>query len=353
MIINCTKKLQEELDIKPKLAEVENPLFSWHANIIRINRRKTVILTNDATRYTVALYGLKAKDFKNIQSLIIDAIQKNFESDCVNQEIISKYIEDIREITFSKTQDRKQVARMNSAGKDIDHYSRHYDSDVSPIKLSKLANNCPINNNGYTYPKELLYKELENLYNMHPIRCKAVKIKSKLDFEKIDISRELIVPLNYTFRELHKVMQKVFQWRNYHLHEFIIIDKNKEIARIIGHEEEFEFERSVKTLNDDKVHLDEYLPKYKNIVYTYDFGDDWKHIICVEDILFDYDKYHAICVDGNGDSPPEDIGGEYGYYEYLEILQDETREEYEVIKNISQSYYNEKFDIDLVNRWLR
>ncbi|MGL6106115.1 plasmid pRiA4b ORF-3 family protein [Romboutsia sp.] len=353
MIINCTKKLQEELNIKPDLEKVLNSLFSWHGNIIRINRRKTLILTNDATRYTVVLYGLKAKDFKNIQNLIVEAIRKNFEIDCVNQEIILKYIEDIGEITFSTTQDRKQVARMNSAGKDVNHYSRMNSDDISPYQLSKISNNAPLNINGYAYPKELLYEELEKLYNMPPIRCKAVKIKARLDFEKMDISRELIVPLNYTFRDLHKVMQRAFQWHNGHLYEFTIIDKAKEMARIIGYEDEFADEYNIKTLNDAKVSLSEYLPKYKNIVYRYDFGDDWIHVISVEDILFDYDKYHAVCVDGNGDSPPEDIGGEWGYYEYLEILKDETHEDYEQIKNLSQSYHSGRFDIKSVNIMLK
>ncbi|MGL5753174.1 MAG: plasmid pRiA4b ORF-3 family protein, partial [Paraclostridium sp.] len=300
-------------------------------------------------RYTVVLYGLKAKDFKNIQSLIVEGIKNNFENDCVNQEIISKYIEDIGEITFSRTQDRKQVARMNSAGKDVEHYSRHYDSDISPYKLSKIANNSPINIDGYSFPKELLYKELKNLYNMSPIKCKAVKVKSRLDFEEIDISRELIIPLNYTFRDLHKVMQSAFQWQNYHLHEFIVLDKDEEVVRIVGHEDEFAFEYDVETIKDENVYLYEYLPKYKNIVYRYDFGDNWTHIICVEDILFDYDKYYAVCIDGNGDSPPEDIGGEWGYYEYLEILKDKTHEEYEYMNSISQSYYSGRFNIELVN----
>ncbi len=74
MIINCTKKLQDELGIKPSLVEIENPLFSWHANIVRVNRRKTVVLVNDASRYNIILYGLKAKDFKNIENITLCGI---------------------------------------------------------------------------------------------------------------------------------------------------------------------------------------------------------------------------------------------------------------------------------------
>lgn len=104
---------------------------------------------------------------------------------------------------------------------------------------------------------------------------------------------------------------------------------------------------------DDEVLLSDYLPKYKEIKYIYDYGEHWTHVIEVEDILFDYDKNHTCCLIGNGDSPPEDIGGEWGYYEYLEILKDENHEDYKSMKNLSQSIHNGKLDIELVNKRLK
>ena len=58
MIINCTKKLCDELKINPQKVEIVDPLFSWHANIIRVNRKKTVVLVNDSNRYTIVLYRI-------------------------------------------------------------------------------------------------------------------------------------------------------------------------------------------------------------------------------------------------------------------------------------------------------
>ena len=44
MIIGCTKKLLDFLGIKPlKTAEEVDPLFSWTANLVTINRRKTLV----------------------------------------------------------------------------------------------------------------------------------------------------------------------------------------------------------------------------------------------------------------------------------------------------------------------
>ncbi|MCD8509707.1 MAG: hypothetical protein LRY73_07405 [Bacillus sp. (in: Bacteria)] len=65
MLIQCTKKMLDELKRKPEeQVEEEAPLTSWHANIITLQRRKTLVLVNDQNRYTVVLHGLKAKDIK-------------------------------------------------------------------------------------------------------------------------------------------------------------------------------------------------------------------------------------------------------------------------------------------------
>jgi len=71
MLICCTKKLLIELKVEPELVEEENSLFSWHTNIIVVNRKKVVVLVNDHNRYAVVLYGLKAKDFKRFNEIAL------------------------------------------------------------------------------------------------------------------------------------------------------------------------------------------------------------------------------------------------------------------------------------------
>ena len=67
--------------------------------------------------------------------------------------------------------------------------------------------------------------------------------------------------------------------------------------------------------------------------YTYDFGDWWEHDIAVEDILVaDADKRYPLCVDGAGACPPEDVGGAYGYREFLAALADPGHPEHEAMR---------------------
>ena len=59
MLIQATAKLRDELNLKELESKERPALFSWHANFFRINRRKTVVLVNNACDYSVILYGMK------------------------------------------------------------------------------------------------------------------------------------------------------------------------------------------------------------------------------------------------------------------------------------------------------
>ena len=119
MLIQCTKKLLDELDIKPEWQGDEESLFSWHANLITVNRRKTVVIVNDKNRYVIVLHGLKAKDFKKLDTSIEQAIRETFQQECIKDEIIEQFIQRAKEINFTKTKDRTSVARMNKACEEI------------------------------------------------------------------------------------------------------------------------------------------------------------------------------------------------------------------------------------------
>lgn len=80
---------------------MSNPLFSWHANIITINRRNTIVLVNDSNRYGVVIYNVKATHLKSLDSLIKDAIYQALLSEGVSNEVANKYIDDCGELTFS------------------------------------------------------------------------------------------------------------------------------------------------------------------------------------------------------------------------------------------------------------
>ncbi|MHB1326243.1 MAG: IS1096 element passenger TnpR family protein [Thermoleophilia bacterium] len=64
-------------------------------------------------------------------------------------------------------------------------------------------------------------------------------------------------------------------------------------------------------------------PRQKKFSYEYDFGDGWEHEALVEKVLeAEPGAVYPVCLTGRRACPPEDVGGIYGYYDFLEAIGD-------------------------------
>jgi Plasmid pRiA4b ORF-3-like protein len=83
--------------------------------------------------------------------------------------------------------------------------------------------------------------------------------------------------------------------------------------------------------------------------YTYDFGDNWEHIIQIEKVLGPEPgvKYPR-CVDGKRARPPEDCGGPWGYGEMLEAVKNPGKNP-ELLEWIGAEFDPERFNLSVVN----
>ncbi|WP_138419613.1 plasmid pRiA4b ORF-3 family protein [Aquibacillus sediminis] len=372
MLVQCTKKLLDQLKRKPETVEDEEPLVSWHANFLTLNRRKTVVLVNDQNRYTIVLHGLKAKDFNNIDDIIVQAIYNTFEQEWIRKEVIDQYIESSKGIAFSKTKNRTLVARMNKACETVYWFQDLLDPDTifQPTLSLKVSRDLVgVGNNDYFHPNKEMYKDLQALVGKPIIQTKAAEMTVTLRLENFHVFRRLIVPMNFSFLQLHKTLQIAFNWKDNHLHEFYVFDNNhtnqpfsyydptsdKEgfnpILNLVSNQEAFHYGNDdIPMKMDNQVLLKEYLPT--NVTYVYDFGDAWIHDIKIERVIEDYDKNHPTCLEGEGKTPPEDVGGEPGYENFLEILADESHPDYNHMRIWSSGLSYQDFNLELVNRGL-
>jgi hypothetical protein len=104
-------------------------------------------------------------------------------------------------------------------------------------------------------------------------------------------------------------------------------------------------------VNEAKVKLEDVLGEKSKFLYSYDFGDDWRHEIVVEKVLPSDPKVtYPVCMKGKRACPPEDCGGPWGYVELLDILADRKHPEHKSRKEwLGGDFDAEEFALDRVN----
>jgi hypothetical protein len=183
-----------------------------------------------------------------------------------------------------------------------------------------------------------------------PTSNRKISWSWQLKIELLDVTptvwRRLIVPETIKLPKLHRVFQTALGWTNSHLHEFIIggvhySDPDPDLADELEQLDE----RHVvllKALGLDARCFD----------YIYDFGDDWHHVVIIENRLPHPGAAPSLvhCSGGGNACPPEDVGGALRYAEFLAAIADPSHEEHAAFREWSGGRFDPKrFDLDATN----
>jgi hypothetical protein len=95
--------------------------------------------------------------------------------------------------------------------------------------------------------------------------------------------------------------------------------------------------------------IDDYIEKYKIIEYNYDFGDNWQFLIKLKDIVDDYFGYPTL-LDGAETTPPEDVGGLPGFYEFLKVYRDQNHSDHKDVVAWAKEQYFREYDPEWINQ---
>ena len=143
----------------------------------------------------------------------------------------------------------------------------------------------------------------------------------KITLAEIDpaVWRRIQVPAAYSFWDLHVAIQDAMGWQDYHLHEFRILNPKRKQVEAIGIPDDDAFIGDEKVLPGWKLRIAKYFSaENPQCSYTYDFGDDWRHSVVLEEILPRVKRArYPGCSDGARACPPEDCGGIPGYEDLL------------------------------------
>lgn len=164
------------------------------------------------------------------------------------------------------------------------------------------------------------------------------------------IWRRVLVPGHYTLEKLHEVIQIAMGWTDSHLHLFRIG------KTLYGLPNPYSGGWDLEMLDSRPVRLDQIVPEPKTkFMYEYDFGDSWEHDVLVEKILPPDPKLkHPVCLKGQGACPLEDIGGVWGYANFLEAIADPSHPDHAMYTEwVGDEFDPAAFDLEANNAALQ
>lgn len=200
-------------------------------------------------------------------------------------------------------------------------------------------------------------------------KLKSYVIRVELKGSNPLIWRRIIMPAGATYKRLHDVIQNVTNFQSgypydaHHLFKFDLVEEKLIVTNDEGvflkrqHDTRPMADENNKNMPSYRkpsgLKIDDYLQKYKDIRYIYDFGDDWNFGVKLEQIVDDYYFGFPTLLDGAETAPPENVGGIRGFYEFLEAYRNPKHPEHEAMKEWAESIYFREYDAEWINQALK
>ena len=119
------------------------------------------------------------------------------------------------------------------------------------------------------------------------------------------IRRRISISGEVSFEKVHNIIQTIFGWGNEHLHKFVVGD-----LEIGDYAEEDSLPDNYSYEGD--VCLEAVLENIPEIYYEYDFGDNWRVLIKVEDTKEVSENREVKVLEAVGGMAQENCGGVSG-----------------------------------------
>lgn len=150
------------------------------------------------------------------------------------------------------------------------------------------------------------------------------RIRIELEHVEPLIWRRVAVGVSTNLRALHELIQAVMPWESTHLYEFTIGD------RVYGEPDPDDALWDRKVYQAKGLRLSTLINRgLAEFVYTYDFGDDWRHRVVIEAVEPAAPHTdHPVFLGGERRCPPEDVGGPPGFMDFLEAMANRSHPEH-------------------------
>lgn len=161
----------------------------------------------------------------------------------------------------------------------------------------------------------------------------AYQLRIELRDFKPAIYRDVLVDPTTPLPKLHKLIQAAMGWEDEHMHGFAVPLKNERYYRVQA-SRRFEKPNAVNwgepAYNEARFKLQDVMREPKDkLLYLYDFGDDWEHVITLKAVV-DTELTLPHLLKAQQGCPPEDCGGPPGAEYWASVWYDKSHPERDI-----------------------
>ena len=164
-LIHCTAKLLKELKNPP----LQNPdtqnsdgLGNWYANLLRIDRRKCILFTNEKTLYSFMIPNVLKKNIRNIQEEFLVNLYFNLQTEGFPLEVINRVMAEYTEMGFAKTASKTVLGAMTQLMFEYEVFIQMKEGleNVKILEMNKDINRSLMRGDRHLHPIEMLQELL-------------------------------------------------------------------------------------------------------------------------------------------------------------------------------------------------
>ena len=165
--IHCTQKLLKELGTPPLRSPDSLPdkqgLGNWYANLLRIDRRKCILFTNEKTLYSFLIPKVKKENLKNIIDEFLLNFNMNLQAEGFPLDVINRVMQEYTDIGFAKTSNRHVLGSMSELTFHCEYLIIQRAGEIDNVRIlgvNKEVNRTIMRGIKYLHPIESLQEFL-------------------------------------------------------------------------------------------------------------------------------------------------------------------------------------------------
>ena len=169
-LLRCTAKLLKEAGVKSNDLQMKEPPFSflgsWHANLVFIDGRKSVLFVNDRTLFNWILPDVSRAQIRQLPELFLTGLSCVISDEDLPDAIKRRILDEYEAVALAKSSNRSVLGSAN----DLAYHYKQNILDAGGVHswripdIIRQLNRMPFQALDFAFPID----ELRNLYGVAP-----------------------------------------------------------------------------------------------------------------------------------------------------------------------------------------